>query len=113
MFDLTWREIRNDLAIAGRSLVGRWQQTAALFAVAVLMSMTGLAASSPAATSSPSAAPTAVHVSSVAGWVYKGKYFFKSSCEEAGKNGVLFGAWKAYQCINGGPISDWELWVFN
>jgi hypothetical protein len=111
MFDLTWREIRNDLAIAGRSLVGRWQQTAALFAVAVLMSMTGLAASSSAATTSPSAAPAAAHVNSVGPWYYAGKFFFKSDCEQTGQNGVLFGAWKDYQCSGGGPLSDWVLLV--
>jgi hypothetical protein len=111
MFDLTWPGIRHGLAIAGRSLAGRWQQTAALGAVAVMMSMGGLAASSSAASSSPSAAPAAIHVNSGAPWHYIDSYFFLSTCHQVGQYKIALYPWFLdYKCINGGLFSDWELW---
>jgi hypothetical protein len=112
MFDLTRREIPHGLAIAGRSLVGRWRQTAALVAVAALMSMAGLAASSSAATKSPSVAPAAVHVNSAAPWHYVASYFWFSDCLRAGNFGKIdHPNWYNTTCINGGVFSNWELWA--
>jgi hypothetical protein len=51
MSDLTWRDARHNISAAGRSLVGRWQLTAAMVAFALLTSMVVLTAPSSAATS--------------------------------------------------------------
>lgn len=112
MSTLTSREIRHGLTNAGRSLVGRWQRTAALIAVAVLISMGSLVASASAATSSPSAARAGVHVNSAAPWHYVASYFFLAHCHQAGKFGLIDNSnWYNYTCINGGLFSNWELWA--
>jgi hypothetical protein len=58
MSDLTWRTIRHYSTAARRSPIVRWRRAAAAVAVVVLSSMAGLAGSSSASTTGPSATAT-------------------------------------------------------
>jgi hypothetical protein len=47
-----------------------------------------------------------------ASWHYITDYFWASSCNDAGNRGMDNGDWSAYECRNGGPFSNYDLWVW-
>lgn len=65
-----------------------------------------------AATPAHEATPEAAHeVTPAASWHFIDSYFWGSTCNDIGTRGMDNGDWSAYECRNGGPFSDYDLYV--
>ncbi|HVX44344.1 MAG TPA: hypothetical protein VHC49_10680 [Mycobacteriales bacterium] len=51
-------------------------------------------------------------VTTDASWHYITDYFWASDCNDAGNRGMDDGNWSAYECRNGGPFSNYDLYVW-
>lgn len=69
-------------------------------------------AGSAAATPEKAASTASNVVSADASWHYITDYFWASDCNDAGNRGMDNGNWTAYQCRNGGPFSNYDLYVW-
>jgi hypothetical protein len=82
-------------------------------AAAGTLAVGGVVAAAPAQASSAAPAAPCEHPchSPGPGWSYITDYYWASTCNDTGNQGINAGRWHAYQCTGGGAFENYELWV--